>query len=98
MIRARAMLAIALTSFAVVLTAGQPAGAAPPDPVDPGDGKEWRQLYETAGVSWNQVAEICPRDGETPCSGTIGAKNFTGWVWATDEQVVDLLGHSSPPS
>ena len=85
--------------FVVVALAGSRyAWAAPPDPVDGGNGTEWRQLYETTGLSWNQVAAICPRDGETPCSGSIGTKVLTGWIWATDDQVVELMGASSPPS
>ena len=39
---------------------------------DDGTGKEWRQLSETVGVSWNEIAELCPRDGVTPCTGSIG--------------------------
>jgi Ca2+-binding RTX toxin-like protein len=80
----------------VALGGGGPAWAVPPDPVDGGDGTEWRQLYETTSVSWNQVAAICPRDGVTPCSGSIGPKVFTGWVWATDAQVVALMGAFEP--
>jgi hypothetical protein len=68
----------------------------PPDPVGDGAGKEFRQLYETTGLSWNQVARICPRDGVTPCSGSIGAINVTGWVWATGDQVIRLLGNYAP--
>jgi hemolysin type calcium-binding protein len=78
------------------LAGAVPAGAVPPDPVDDGNGKEFRQLYETTGVSWNQVAKICPRDGVTPCSGSIGQKDLTGWVWATDAQVIALLGSYAP--
>jgi hypothetical protein len=53
-------------------------------------------LYETTGLTWNQVAGICPRDGETPCSGSIGTKVLTGWVWATDTQVIELMGGFDP--
>jgi hypothetical protein len=78
----RAVLTLLCTAFfAVALAAGTPAGAAPPDPVSGANGKEWRQLYETTGLSWSQVAAICPRDGATPCSGAIGSRVFTGWVW-----------------
>ena len=88
---------MALMSFAVVALAGSGyAWAAPPDPVDGGNGKEWRQLYETTGLSWNQVAAICPRDGNTPCSGSIGTKVLTGWIWATDDQMVELMGAFEP--
>ena len=58
--------------------------------------KQWRQLYETTGLTWSQVAQICPRDGVTPCSGSIGPRAFTGWVWATAAQVVELMGRYEP--
>jgi hypothetical protein len=92
-----ALIGVLLTSFVVVALAdGRPALAAPPDPVDGGNGTEWRQLYETTGLSWNQVAGVCPRDGETPCSGSIGSKVLSGRVWATDAQVIELLGVYEP--
>jgi hypothetical protein len=64
--------------------------------VDDGNGHEWRQLKETTGLTWNQIASVCPRDGETPCSGTVGGKVLTGWVWATDEQVIEFMGRYAP--
>jgi hypothetical protein len=74
MIGRRSVRAVFVTGLFVVALAagGTPAGAVPPDPVDGGNGMEWRQLYETTGLSWDQVAQICPRDGATPCSGSIG--------------------------
>jgi Ca2+-binding RTX toxin-like protein len=90
----RGLLPTILVLFA--LAGGGPVSAAPPDPVDDGNGKEFRQLYETTGVSWNQVAAICPRDGRTPCSGSIGTKVFSGWIWATDAQVIALMGAFDP--
>jgi Ca2+-binding RTX toxin-like protein len=59
-------------------------------------GREWRQLYETTGLSWDQVASVCPRDGVTPCSGTVGGRVLTGWVWGSDRQVVELLSEYAP--
>ena len=59
-------------------------------------GREWRQLYETTGLSWDQVDSVCPRDGATPCSGTVGGKDLTGWVWGTDAQVLELLSEYAP--
>ena len=55
-------------------------------------GKDWRQLKDTAGMTWTQVAALCPRDGVTPCpSGPLA-----GWVWATREQVTELFGAYAP--
>ena len=59
-------------------------------------GREWRQLYETTGLSWDQIDSVCPRDGATPCSGTVGGKDLTGWVWGTDAQVLELLSEYAP--
>jgi hypothetical protein len=93
----RTFLAIlSLGLFAIALAGGGPAGAVPPDPVNDGNGKEWRQLYETTGISWSQLAGVCPRDGVTPCSGSIGTRVVTGWVWATAAQVVELMGRFEP--
>ena len=77
----------------ITLTAGASAVAAPLDDVD---GKQWRQLYETTGASWSEVSQVCPRDGATPCSGSIGATDVTGWVWATAAQVMALFAHYEP--
>ncbi len=51
----------------------------------------FRQLKDTVGITFNQLAAQCPRDGQTPCSGSLA-----GWVWATEDQVVDLLEESYP--
>ncbi len=60
------------------------------------DGREWRELNQTTGLSWSQVASVCPTDGVTPCSGTVGGRNLTGWTWATAGQVRDLLDDYAP--
>src|SRR5262245_24393023 len=60
------------------------------------DGKVWRQLVETTGLSWTQVSEVCPLDGATPCSGIVGGRDLRGWIWGTAEQVTNLLGHYEP--
>jgi hypothetical protein len=91
--------------FVAALAWALPAAAVPPNPLLDDDGKQWRQLYETMPANWSQIAQVCPRDGVTPCSGSIGSKVLTGWVWATADQVVQLMGAyepavltSSPPS
>src|SRR5262249_13913568 len=58
--------------------------------VNDGHDKEWRQLTDTGGVTWNQLAAACPQDGQTPCTGTVGTVDLTGWVWASDAQVLAL--------
>jgi hypothetical protein len=64
--------------------------------VSDGHGTAWRQVTETVGMTWNQLAQICPRDGIQPCAGTIAGRNLTGWVWATDSQVVELIAQYEP--
>lgn len=59
-------------------------------------GREWRQVNAAVSFTWNQLAEICPTDGATPASGTIGAIDFSGWVWATREQVQQLFAEFVP--
>jgi len=60
------------------------------------DGREWRELFETTGMSRSEVATACPTDGVTACSGTVGGRNLTGWTWATVGQVRDLLDDHAP--
>ncbi len=59
-------------------------------------GREWRELFETTGLSWTEVASVCPTDGATACSGTVRGRNLTGWTWATAGQVRDLLDDYAP--
>jgi Ca2+-binding RTX toxin-like protein len=72
------------------------AGAQAPNPVQGADGKKWRQLYQTLGMTPAQVAQVCPRDGVTRCSGSVGTNDLTGWIWGTQDQVVQLMGHYVP--
>jgi hypothetical protein len=81
--------------FVVALAGGTQAAAASLI-ADDGDGKQWRQLFETTGVSSNEIAQVCPRDGATPCLGSIGATDLTGWVWATSAQVLALMAKYEP--
>lgn len=60
------------------------------------EGREWREPYETLGLSWDDVASICPTDGVTPCAGIVAGKDLTGWVWATGDQVVSLFDDFAP--
>jgi Ca2+-binding RTX toxin-like protein len=81
----------ALIATVALLAWAAPAGAALPD-----DGKRWREVTETTGLTWAQLASVCPRDGETRCSGSIGSRNLDGWIWATDAQVIELMAHYEP--
>lgn len=63
---------------------------------DDGNNRLWRQVKDTTGLTWDQVASVCSIDGETPCSGAVGGKDLTGWVWATQDQVRDLMAIFAP--
>jgi hypothetical protein len=63
--------------------------------VNDNHGREWRQLTETSNLSWNQVAQVCPRDGAA-CSGVVGGRDLTGWVWATQSDVTQLFSYYTP--
>lgn len=49
------------------------------------DGKNWRQLTETTGLSFNAIANRCPVGGGA-CSGTLD-----GWTWATVTEVQSMF-------
>ena len=81
--------------FLLLLASGAaPAGAVAP--TDDGHGKEWRQLPESTGLTWQQVATVCPQDGATPCTGSVGIRNFDRWVWATQLQTIELFNYYLP--
>lgn len=83
-----------MTAAAWSLAAPQAADRA--HAFDDGAGKEWRQLYETTSLSWDAVATVCPQDGATPCAGAVGGRDLTGWVWATEFQVRELMAPYAP--
>lgn len=59
-------------------------------------GRQWRQVDLTLARSWFQVAAVCPTDGVTPCAGSLGPVDVTGWVWATREDVIELFAEWVP--
>ena len=80
------MFRAALAAVCVCLLLPAAASAAFPQ-----DGKRWRQVTETTGVTAAQVAAVCPADGASRCSGA-----HAGWIWATDAQVIALMSHYEP--
>ncbi len=94
--RARRLLLIS-AGLVLAMTVVVPAGAQPPtDLTDDGQGHRWRQLTDTVGLSWESVAQVCPQDGVSRCSGSVGGKDLTGWIWATPDQVEGVLGLYEP--
>ncbi len=85
-------LAAVLATLVLVATIGTSTASAAPTFGD----KQWNELFPTTGLSWAQVASVCPTDGATPCNGTVGGRNLTGWVWATSDQVLELMENYAP--
>jgi hypothetical protein len=54
-------------------------------------GNQWRSLTETMQFTWNTIDAVCPNDGITPCSGSVNGYDFSGLVWATQDQVRQLM-------
>ncbi|MFN0147135.1 MAG: calcium-binding protein [Dehalococcoidia bacterium] len=42
------------------------------------------------------MATVCPQDGLTQCSGSVGGRDLTGWTWATGDQLLALLQQFDP--
>jgi hypothetical protein len=63
---------------------------------DDGAGKSWRQLTDSQVLSWSQIAAVCPVGGVSPCKGRVGDIDFSGWTWATQQQVMDLFNRVLP--
>ena len=61
------------------------------------DEKEWRQVSETAGFTWAEVASVCdPTTGG--CSSSLGGIEFNGWTWASVEDLNGLFNSYIPGS
>lgn len=78
-----------------VLTVAAPALAGNAPHID-AYGVAWRQLQGTTGLTWEQIAAVCPTDGQSPCEGTINGVDVTGWVWASQEQVRKMFAEFVP--
>ncbi|MEY2420501.1 MAG: hypothetical protein QOI95_568 [Acidimicrobiaceae bacterium] len=95
--RFRRLTLAATIGLLATLTSGLAAEAAPTTTgLTDTHAREWRQVFDTTGLSWNQVATVCPTDGVTPCSGNVGGRTLTGWVWATDAQVLEFMSDYAP--
>jgi hypothetical protein len=83
---------MAILAAALMAAAPMPAAAN----VDDGQGRLWRQLVDTTGLTWQQVAEVCALDGQTACNGSAGGRDLGGWTWATQGQVMALFNGFLP--
>ncbi len=78
---------IAVLSVSLAFAAVGTPSVASAQVYNDGHGREWRQLTTTTGLTWNQVASVCPTNGLAPCTGSVSGRDLTGWTWATREQV-----------
>lgn len=51
-------------------------------------GKKWAQPDLFTNLSWNQVNAVCPGG---VCNGVLNGYNVTGWRWASNSEVAQLL-------
>jgi hypothetical protein len=54
------------------------------------DGREWAQVDQFTGLSWNDINAVCP---EGACSGILNGFDMTGWKWASVDDVIALFNH-----
>ncbi len=62
------------------------------------DGKDWRQLTDTVNLSYNDLAQIYDTStGQLKDSTvtTVGGVDFSGWIWASLEEVASLYSSFS---
>jgi hypothetical protein len=66
---------------------------------DDNAGREWRPIGQTMGIgrlSWDQLAAVCPPDGQTACTGVLNGVPLNDWVWGSKEQVRSLFARYAP--
>jgi hypothetical protein len=83
----------ALAFAGAVATGYADAQSATLPPYNDGHGKEWRQLSETIGLDWSEVASVCPTDGVNACAGVVQSVSLDGWTWADVTQVGTLFSY-----
>jgi hypothetical protein len=59
------------------------------------EGREWRQVTDTVGLSWNQVSTVCSSISGV-CNGNINSVNFDSWKWASIYDVHNLFAYYDP--
>lgn len=56
------------------------------------NGREWAQVSLFWGVSYAEIEAVCP-GGICANSGSLRGYNMTGWHWATDAEVAEMVAH-----
>jgi hypothetical protein len=85
-----------LTGGLIAATLAAAATVATGQGYNDGTGREWRQVNATTGMSWSQVASVCPTDGSGPCSGIASGRDLTGWYWASQAEVQEFFALFAP--
>jgi hypothetical protein len=65
--------------------------------VDVSTHRAWRQLTDTVSLTWNQVATVCS-SGTGFCNGIVAGIDFTGWTWASTDDVLGLFAGLGVPA
>lgn len=58
---------------------------------DGGDGRFWLRQPVAQGMTWDQLAALCPLGGAGPCTGALA-----GLTWANADEVLGLFGCFAP--
>lgn len=49
--------------------------------------RQWRQVTETVGLSWNELNSVCATG---TCTADFGPYDLTGWRWASQDEIRSL--------
>lgn len=64
--------------------------------IDASVGLQWRQLTETNGLTWNELASVCAAQTGV-CQGSVRGVDLSGWTWASSEEITALFNRLSVP-
>ncbi len=54
-------------------------------------GREWLQPIDFTDLSWNDVSSVCdPLSGI--CNGSLNGIDLDGWIWAGQDETLELFG------
>jgi hypothetical protein len=70
------------------------ASVAQATPILVGD-NEWRQVTDTVGLTWDELITVCD-PGTGACDGSIDQVDFSGWTWASLDDIGSLFAALTP--
>jgi hypothetical protein len=83
-----------MTTVVITLTGATTATAATIAYTD-ALGRQWRQVTETTGLSWNDANSVCSGG---LCFADFGSFDLTGWTWASATDVASLFNEFIQPA